>query len=65
MSMETAFEQAQLLMSLEAEQEKTLCTAAVIPAPQKQQMQQLKEQVDELTTQVATLVHQAKPMPQW
>ena len=62
-SMETALERARLLMSLEAEQEQTSCTAAVTPVPQKQ-MQQLKEQVDELTAQVATLVHQAKPVPQ-
>ena len=37
--------------------------AAVTPVPQKQ-VQKLKEQVDELTAQVATLVHQVKPMPQ-
>ena len=63
-SMETALERARLLMSLEAEQEQTSCTAAVTSAPQEQQVQQLKEQVDELTAQVATLVHRAKPMPQ-
>ena len=54
-SMETALERARLLMSLEAEQEQTSCTAAVTSAPQEQQVQQLKEQVDELTAQVATL----------
>ena len=63
-SMETALEQACLLMSLEAEQQQTSYTAAVTSAPQDQQVQQLKEQVDELTAQVATLVHRAKPIPQ-
>ena len=62
-SMEIVLERVWLLMSLEAEQEQTSCTGTVTWAPQKQ-VQQLKEQVDELTAQVATLVHQAKPMPQ-
>ena len=38
--------------------------AAVTSEPQDQQVQQLKEQVDKLTAQVATLVHQAQPIPQ-
>ena len=37
-SMETALERARLLMSLEAEQEQTSCTAAVTSAPQEQQV---------------------------
>ena len=48
-SMETALERARLLMSLEAKQERTSCTASVTSAPQEQQVQQLKEQVDKLT----------------
>ena len=34
-SMETMLERAQLLMSLEAEQEQTSCMATVTPVPQK------------------------------
>ena len=56
-SMEIALEQARLLMSLEAEQQQTLYNATVTSVPQDQQVQQLKEQVDKLTAQVATLVH--------
>ena len=53
--METALEQARLLMALEVELEEKLSMVTTIPE-QHQQVRELKQQVEELTTQVATLV---------
>lgn len=56
---DTAMEQAQLLMALEMQQEDKLSMVAATSAlEQHQQVQELKKQVEVLTTQVATLVWQ-------
>jgi len=55
---ETALERARLLMTIEAEQEQTPSTIAATSVEQQTEVKELKQQVEELTTQVASLVQQ-------
>ena len=62
--LDTAVEQARLLMALEVEQEdRPSMVAATSISGQHKQVEELKQQVKELTTQVASLVQQQRMPP--